>query len=78
MILHQLLVRDFRRTHTPVKRENRMANEFAGLVPKPGDSTDVVKTVDTTPAPPKLDTPKPPVNWDKMSYQQARAIRKGK
>ena len=55
-----------------------MANEFAGLVPKPGDSTDVVKTVDTTPAPPKLDTPKPPVNWDKMSYQQARAIRKGK
>lgn len=55
-----------------------MANEFSGLLVKPEESTDLIKTVDTTPEPPKPDTPKPPINWDKMSYRHARMARKGK
>ena len=54
-----------------------MANDFAGLTVKPGESTDIIKTVDNTPAPPKPEPPKPPQDWDKMSYKDARKARKG-
>lgn len=55
-----------------------MANEFAGLVVKPGESTDIVKTVDNTPAPKTPEPPKPPVDWDKPSYRAAHSARKEK
>lgn len=50
--------------------------DFAGVTVKPGESTDILKPVDTTPAPPKPEPPKPPVGWDKPSYKQARQARK--
>lgn len=53
-----------------------MANDFAGLTVKPGESTDIVKAVDNTPPPPKPDAPKPPEGWDKMSYKAVRRARK--
>jgi hypothetical protein len=55
-----------------------MPNDFAGLNVKPGESTDIVKTVDHTPAPDKPMPPKPPAGWDKISYHMARAMRKDK
>jgi hypothetical protein len=53
-----------------------MANEFGGLMPKKGENTDIIKTVDTTPVPDKPAPPKPPAGWDKLSYGIARAARK--
>lgn len=51
-------------------------SDFAGVTVEPGESTDVVKAVDNTPAPPKPEAPKPPVGWDKTSYSHARQARK--
>lgn len=53
-----------------------MANDFAGVIMKPGDNTDIVKTVDTTPAPKSPEPPKPPEGWDKTSYSHVRQARK--
>jgi hypothetical protein len=55
-----------------------MPDNFAGVVVHPGENPDLIKTVDTTPAPDKPVTPKAPPGWDKMSYSAARAARKGK
>jgi hypothetical protein len=55
-----------------------MAEDFAGMVPKAGESTDIVKTVDTTPAPSKPEPPKPPTGWDtkQAPYEMAHKARK--
>lgn len=52
--------------------------EFAGMITKPGESTDLVKVEDNTPAPSKPVTPKPPEGWDakSASYQMAHQARK--
>ncbi len=56
-----------------------MADEkWAGISVKPGESTDVFKAVDNTPAPKSPEAPKPPEGWDKTSYSLAREARKGK
>jgi len=55
-----------------------MANDFAGLVVKPGENTDLVKVENDIPAPPKPEPPKPPAGWDKPTYQIARQARKKK
>ena len=53
-----------------------MANDFAGVFVKPGENTDLIKAVDTTPAPSKPEPPKPPADWDKLSYKAVRAARR--
>jgi hypothetical protein len=51
-------------------------DNFAGLIVKPGENTDLIKTIDTTPAPDKPTPPKPPAGWDRLSYKAVRAARK--
>jgi len=55
-----------------------MADDFSGIISEPNKSTDIIKAVDTTPAPPKPEPPKPPKNWDtsQASYGMAHKARK--
>jgi len=51
--------------------------DFAGMITKPGESTDLVRVEDNTPAPDKPTTPKPPTGWDtkSASYKMAHEAR---